>query len=112
MSVKKARWDWGSGIEFVGMGDELRNGRLRRVVVAATLHAAEHAVDVIQICQAVDGDESSLRTAIMARFGFDEVQAGAVVSMQVRRFTPHATEQLRAELADMDELIHKLAGSR
>lgn len=94
------------------MDDELRNARLRRGVVAATLYAAEHAVEVVQICKAVDGDEFSLRTAIMVAFGFDEVQADAIVGMQVRRFTPRAIEQLRAHLSEIDDLISKSAGGR
>ena len=92
-------------LEFAGMDDELRNARLNREGVAATLYAAEHIGDILQVCAAVDGDDSSLRETIMATFGFDEVQANAILGMQVRRLTPRAVEQYRSRLAELDELI-------
>lgn len=98
-------------LEFVGMDDELRNARLRRGVVVAMLYAAEHALDVLRVCAAVDGDDSSLRAAISAAFGFDDIQAGAILNMQIRRFTPSAVAQYQSQLADIDALLRTSAPS-
>jgi DNA gyrase/topoisomerase IV subunit A len=87
------------------MGDDLRNARLQREVVAAELYAAEHATDVLEMCANVGGDDSTLTTVLMAAFDFTEVQAEAVQSMQVRRFTPLGIERLRSRLAELDDLL-------
>jgi len=70
------------------MGDDLRNARFQREVLAAELYAAEHVSDVLEICANVDGDDSALTAALMTAFNFTEIQASVVQSMQVRRFTP------------------------
>jgi len=93
------------------MDDELRNARLHREVLAAMIYAAEHAADILRVCAAADGDDPSLREAIMTAFGFDEVQADAILAMQIRRFTPRAIEQSRAQLAGLDELIRRSEAS-
>ncbi|MCI0155727.1 hypothetical protein KNO15_03325 [Leifsonia shinshuensis] len=87
------------------MDDAVRNARLHRPVVEAMLFAAQHRTDLLELCAAVEGDDSSLRDAIMTTFGFDEVQADAILAMQVRRFTPRAIERYRALLAELDERI-------
>ncbi|MBO1738534.1 hypothetical protein [Leifsonia sp. TF02-11] len=87
------------------MDDDVRNARFHRPVVVAMLFAAEHSADILALCASAEGDDSSLREAIMTAWGFDEVQADAILAMQVRRFTPRAIEQLRGLLADLDERI-------
>ncbi len=87
------------------MDDEVRNARFHRPVVVAMLFAAENSADILQLCAAAEDDDSSLREAIMTAYGFDEVQADAILAMQVRRFTPRAIEQYRELLADLDERI-------
>ncbi|HEY8311148.1 MAG TPA: hypothetical protein VIG47_11360 [Gemmatimonadaceae bacterium] len=87
------------------MGDDLRNARLQREVVAAELYAAEHVSDVLDVCANVDGDDSALSVALMAAFNFSEVQASVVQSMQVRRFTPLAVARIRSQLDELDDLL-------
>lgn len=87
------------------MDDAVRNARFHRPVVVAMLFAAEHSADILRLCAAAEGDDSSLREAIMTAYGFDEVQADAILAMQVRRFTPRGIEQYRELLADLDERI-------
>jgi DNA gyrase/topoisomerase IV subunit A len=82
--------------------DPLDIERQRREIVAATLFAAEHAEQVLAVCADVDGDEDAAAAAIAAAFGVNDIQARAILQMQLRRFTPHAIEQIRSELADID----------
>lgn len=83
------------------------NELIRRSIIAAMLHVAEHRSELFEVCAGVEGDASSANAAIREAFGFDEMQAEAILAMQVRRFTPRAIQQMRAELAEVDA---RLAG--
>lgn len=85
--------------------DERDNARQRKEIVVALLYAAEHAPELLRVCDSVDGDFSETRTAIAEAFAINEVQADAILNMQVRRFTPHALEQLRAELDEINAVL-------
>lgn len=84
--------------------DDQRNARNRREIVVAVLFAAEHPGEILGICADVE-DTVSAPSKIADAFGFSTTQAEAILSMQVRRFTPYAIEQLRAELADIDAVL-------
>ena len=48
---------------------------------------------------------ASANAAIRNAFDVDAVQADAILSMQVRRFTPEAIQRMRAELSDVDAVL-------
>lgn len=85
--------------------DDRENALARRHIIVAMLHAAEHQAELLHACATVDGNFASASAAIRKAFDVDAVQADAILSMQVRRFTPEAIQQLRAELSDVDAVL-------
>lgn len=85
--------------------DDRENALARRRIIVAMLHAAEHQDELLRACATVEGDAASANAAIRRAFDVDIVQADAVLSMQMRRFTPNAIKQMRAELSDVDAVL-------
>lgn len=85
--------------------DDGENALARRHIIAAMLRAAEHQDELLRVCASVDGDVASANAAIRQAFDVDATQADAILSMQVRRFTPEAIQQLRVELSDVESVL-------
>lgn len=85
--------------------DDRENALARRHIIVAMLHAVEHQAELLHACATVDGDFASANAAIRKAFDVDAVQADAILSMQVRRFTPEAIQQMRGELSDVDAVL-------
>ncbi|GAA5201806.1 hypothetical protein [Microbacterium jejuense] len=84
------------------MADDRQNTLARREILAAYIDIINRLGELIEICSAVEGDTEELRKAVQASFGLSPVAADAVLSMQVRRFTPNERQKIRDELADID----------
>jgi DNA gyrase/topoisomerase IV subunit A len=85
--------------------DERRNERELREILTATIYAAEHADDLLRVCASVQDGGEALRSALMGEFGFSEIQAAAVIGMQVQRFTPYAVGQMREDLMRVEKRL-------
>jgi DNA gyrase/topoisomerase IV subunit A len=84
---------------------ERRNALLGREILSATVYAAEHVSEVLHVTATVEGDDSALRSTLMTEFGFSEVGADAVLSLQVRRLTPQAIARMRSQLAEIEQSL-------
>lgn len=85
--------------------DDRENALARRHIISAMLHAAEHQDELLRTCATVEGDIASANAAIRKAFDVDVIQANAILTMQVRRFTPEAIQQLRVELSDVEAVL-------
>lgn len=85
--------------------DDRENALARRHVISAMPYAAEHQDELLRACAAVEGDTASANTAIREAFDVDVIQADAILTMQVRRFTPEAIQQLRVEVSDVEAVL-------
>jgi DNA gyrase/topoisomerase IV subunit A len=85
--------------------DDRETALVRREIVAAYLYVSEHRHEVLDVVASVDGDDGAARAALQRAFGFTEVQAVAVLDLQMRRLTPWAVNQMRSELAEVDDWL-------
>lgn len=69
----------------------------------ALLAAVENPAKLLEVCAAITGDRTSAVEHIADAFQFTELQASAVLDMQIRRFTPQQTQLLRNELSECAE---------
>ena len=90
------------------MTDDRQNLRARREIVVAYIEVLGRLGELVDLCSAVGGDTEELRSTVMEEFGISTIAADAVVSMQVRRFTPDERRKLSEELADIDLQLERL----
>lgn len=74
-------------------------------ILTAYITVLERPAELFQVCAAVSGDITEVRSAVIEAFDVSEVAADAILSMQVKRFTPTSIERIRGELADLVHLI-------
>ncbi|MEJ1088441.1 DNA gyrase subunit A [Microbacterium sp. Mu-80] len=87
---------------------DLRNLRGRREMIEAILLAVENAEQVMRICSTAAAGAAD--EALADAFGISDLQAQAVLDMQIRRFTPERAAAVRAELAEVNQRIRDLEG--
>lgn len=88
---------------------ELEQARARAHVLEALIVAVDNLDEVIALIRAsCNGKEA--RQRLMDRFGFDEVQAQAILDLRLQRLTGLEIETLRQEYADILKLIDRLEG--
>ena len=83
---------------------ELRKAEERAHILRALIVAIDNIDEVIKIIRG-SRDTQSAKNALMERFGFDDVQAQAIVDMQLKRLTSLEIEDLREELEEIEALI-------
>lgn len=83
---------------------ELRKAEERAHILRALIVAIDNIDEVIKIIRG-SRDTQSAKNALMERFGFDDVQAQAIVDMQLKRLTSLEIEDLRKELDEIEALI-------
>lgn len=83
---------------------ELRKAEERAHILRALIVAIDNIDEVIKIIRG-SRDTQSAKNALMERFGFDDVQAQAIVDMQLKRLTSLEIEDLRKELEEIEVLI-------
>lgn len=86
---------------------ELRKALERAHILEALIVAIDNIDEVIRIIRG-SRDTESAKSALMERFSFDDVQAQAIVDMQLKRLTHLQIEDLRKELAELYALIAHL----
>lgn len=94
--------------ESPGRGElESRIGLHR--IVSALLRAVTDPHTLIETCANAHGDVDAVTAAIAEAYRVGEVEAGAILSLQVRRFTPEGVQQLRDELSRIERSLPESA---
>lgn len=77
-----------------------RGLRRREQVLDALVEALRRRDEFVAVVASAD-DADGARTRLMAAFGFDAIQANAVLDMQVRRMTVVELQRLEVELGEI-----------
>lgn len=83
---------------------DLRKAEERAHILRALIVAINNIDEVIKIIRA-SRDTQSAKNALMERFDFDDVQAQAIVDMQLKRLTSLEIQDLKQELEELEALI-------
>ena len=86
---------------------ELNEARKREHILKALIIAVDAIDEVIKIIRG-SRDENEAKAGLMKRFGFDDVQAQAIVDMRLGRLTGLRIEELRREMEEIRVLIAHL----
>nr|QGT51497.1 DNA gyrase subunit A [uncultured Spirochaetaceae bacterium] len=86
---------------------DLRVALAREHILQALIVAINNIDEVIQIIKA-SRDAEDAKLNLEKRFGFDDIQAQAIVDMQLKRLTHLQIEDLKRELAELQALIAHL----
>ena len=86
---------------------ELKKALEREHILQALIIAIDNIDEVIKIIRG-SRDTNEAKASLMQRFGFDDVQAQAIVDMQLKRLTHLQIEDLRKELAELQAFIAHL----
>src|SRR5580765_7112403 len=86
---------------------ELRQAERRAHILRGYLIALEHLDAVISLIRA-SNDTEEARNGLMEQFGLSELQAAAILEMQLRRLTGLARKEVEDEFADLQERIAEL----
>ena len=86
---------------------DLKKAEERAHILRALIVAIDNIDEVIKIIRG-SRDTASAKNALMERFSFDDIQAQAIVDMQLKRLTSLEIEDLRKELKELEVLIEHL----
>ena len=86
---------------------DLKKAEERAHILRALIVAIDNIDEVIKIIRG-SRDAASAKNALMERFSFDDIQAQAIVDMQLKRLTSLEIEDLRKELQELELLIEHL----
>ena len=86
---------------------DLKKAEERAHILRALIVAIDNIDEVIKIIRG-SRDTASAKNALMGRFSFDDIQAQAIVDMQLKRLTSLEIEDLRKELQELELLIEHL----
>ena len=86
---------------------ELAKALAREHILQALIVAINNIDEVIRIIRG-SRDAQDAKNGLMQRFQFDDVQAQAIVDMQLKRLTHLEVEDLKKELAELEVLISHL----
>lgn len=75
---------------------------MRRDILLGYIAVLDQPGKLIDVCAAVSGDVDDVRLAVEQAFDLGPVAADAVLSMQIRRFTPRERHRIVDELAELD----------
>lgn len=83
---------------------DLRKALERAHILEALIVAVDNIDEVIKIIRA-SRDTEDAKTNLEKRFGFDDVQAQAIVDMQLKRLTHLQIDELKKEMAELQAFI-------
>lgn len=86
---------------------ELAKAKARAHIVEALIVAINNIDEVIKIIRG-SRDTQDAKNGLMKRFNFDDVQAQAIVDMQLKKLTHLEVDDLKKELAELQALIAHL----
>ena len=86
---------------------ELRNAKDRAHILEGLKIALDHIDEVIALIRASETSDDA-KTNLMKRFGFSEIQAKAILAMQLRTLAGLERKKIEDELAELLKLIAEL----
>jgi len=86
---------------------ELKQARAREHILLGYQIALDHIDEIIALIKQAS-DRDAARDEMMARFGFSELQAKAILEMQLQRLTGLERQKIIDELAEVQKLITRL----
>jgi DNA gyrase subunit A len=86
---------------------ELKKAREREHVLLGFQIALDHIDEIIELIKKAS-DRDAARDGLVARFGLSEVQAKAILEMQLQRLTGLERQKILDELAEVQTLIGRL----
>jgi DNA gyrase subunit A len=86
---------------------ELRKAREREHVLVGYQIALDHIDEIIELIKKAP-DREIARDQMIARFAFSEIQAKAILEMQLQRLTGLERQRILEELAEIQKLIGRL----
>jgi len=86
---------------------ELRAAKARAHILEGYKIALDHIDEVIKLIRASKTSEDA-QAGLMEKFGLSEIQAQAILAMQLRRLTGLERDKIESELAELLALITKL----
>jgi len=88
---------------------ELEKAEARMHIVEGLRRALDVIDEIIRIIRG-SANPNAARDALMARFGFSQIQAQYILDMQLRALTGLEREKLEAEYRDLLQLVERLRG--
>jgi DNA gyrase subunit A len=88
---------------------ELRKAQERAHILEGLVIALDHIDEVIAIIRGSTTNENAQQN-LMEKFGLSQIQADAILAMQLRRLTGLERQKIEDELKELNELIGKLQG--
>ncbi|HTP26978.1 MAG TPA: DNA gyrase subunit A [Anaeromyxobacteraceae bacterium] len=86
---------------------ELRKAREREHILLGYQLALDHLDEIIELIRNA-ADREAARAELMQRFSFSEVQAQAILELQLQRLTGLERQKILDELAEVERLIARL----
>jgi DNA gyrase subunit A len=86
---------------------DLRKAREREHVLLGLQIALDHIDEIIELIKKAEHREAA-RAGLLARFGLSEVQAKAILEMQLQRLTGLERQKILDELSEVQKLIGRL----
>jgi len=86
---------------------ELRQARAREHILLGLQIALDHIDEIIELIKKAP-DRDSARDGLMSRFELSELQAKAILEMQLQRLTGLERQKILDELAEVQKLISRL----
>ncbi len=86
---------------------ELRQARAREHILLGLQIALDHLDEIIALIRAA-GDREAAREGLVSRFGLSDLQAKAILEMQLQRLTGLERQKIATELAEVQGLIVRL----
>ncbi len=88
-----------------GHDDARSNLRLRREILTGYAIALSDARRLFDVVSTTDGDRAQVLRAVCSAFGLTEIQAEAVLHLQVQRCAPDERRRISLELAELERHI-------
>jgi DNA gyrase subunit A len=86
---------------------ELKQAREREHILLGYQIALDHIDEIIELIKK-SGDREAARAGLIERFGLSEIQAKAILEMQLQRLTGLERQKILDELAEVQKLITRL----
>lgn len=85
---------------------DLKKAEARAHIVEGLLKALDYIDEIIKLIRA-SKDDAEARSGLMSKFEFTEIQANAILSMQLRRLTGLEKDKLTVEYEDLIKRINR-----